>query len=251
MSDHDEFSEDVAKLERALLRSARLDGQPVPTSVRNQILLSAGAFGGVVGGSAAAAGSTAAIGGASSWAGAVVLVKWLAAGAVVGGLGIGAMHAMRPAPSPSLLPRTAPVAREPSRDEPRALLPLASPTTESRSPASLAPPAPLPERRPAVAVRQAPEDGPERKTPLAIEVASLDRARAALASGQPTRALAVLDTYQRAFPRGTLRPEAMYVRVQALMEVGDRAAAHDLAVRFIAQYPDSPHVAQLAPLAGP
>jgi hypothetical protein len=80
MSDRDEFSEGVAELERALIRSARLDA-PVPASARNRILAAVGVVGSVVGASGAAAGGAAASG--SAWfthsPGVVVVAKWLAA----------------------------------------------------------------------------------------------------------------------------------------------------------------------------
>jgi outer membrane protein assembly factor BamD (BamD/ComL family) len=82
-------------------------------------------------------------------------------------------------------------------------------------------------------------------------VALLDRARAALASGNPTGALEILDSYQQIFGKGNLRPEATYLRIQALNQSGQHAAARDLATRFLAEHPDTPHAAQVRPLTNP
>jgi len=82
-------------------------------------------------------------------------------------------------------------------------------------------------------------------TSLEGEVAALDRARAALAAGDPARTIDLLDGYERALPKGALRQEAMYLRIQALSKSGQRGAARDLAARFLAAHPDSPHASQL------
>ena len=83
------------------------------------------------------------------------------------------------------------------------------------------------------------------------EVASLDRARAALAEGDPARTLDLLDGYEQAFPKGALRQEATYLRIQALSKAGQRGAARDLAARFLAAHPETPHASQLQQLLSP
>ena len=80
------------------------------------------------------------------------------------------------------------------------------------------------------------------------EVAALDRARAALAAGDSARTIDLLDGYEQAFPKGALRPEATYLRIQALSKSGQRDAARELAARFLAKHPSSPHAAQLQAL---
>jgi TolA-binding protein len=86
---------------------------------------------------------------------------------------------------------------------------------------------------------------------LEAEVAALDRARTVLAGGDPARALALLNQYEQTFPKGVLRPEASYLRIEALSQSGQRGAARDLAARFLARHPKSLHAAQLRALLLP
>jgi TolA-binding protein len=92
---------------------------------------------------------------------------------------------------------------------------------------------------------------PSEVSSLEGEVAALDGARAVLAGGDPRRTLGLLDQYQQAFPKGALRPEATYLRIQALSKSGQGSAARDLAARFLASHPKSPHAAQLQALLSP
>ncbi len=66
-------------------------------------------------------------------------------------------------------------------------------------------------------------------------------ARAALDRGDAAGCLAALAGYDQAFPNGMLSQEATLLRVQALMKRGDRAGARDVAERFLASHPSSPH----------
>jgi hypothetical protein len=83
---------------------------------------------------------------------------------------------------------------------------------------------------------------------LAAEIALLDRAREALAAGEPARALAVLERYDREMPAGRLAPEAAYVRIEALLAAGDRAGADAAGRRFLAANPTSPHAKRVRAL---
>jgi hypothetical protein len=85
-------------------------------------------------------------------------------------------------------------------------------------------------------------------TELAEQVALLDRARAALARGQPREALQELDRYERQWPAGLLAAEALVVRAAALVKIGDRATATRLARPLIEAQPGGKHAAQLRAL---
>ncbi len=87
-------------------------------------------------------------------------------------------------------------------------------------------------RRHRVAMEEAP-------VPLSRELASLDAARAALARGDSTRALALLDRYTRTYPRGRLDMEAEVLRIDALAESGRSDAAHARAREFLRRHPNS------------
>jgi len=74
---------------------------------------------------------------------------------------------------------------------------------------------------------------------LAHELAALDAARTAVAHQQPRRAIALLDAYMRAYPDGTLGPEAEILRIDALSQGGQGAAARRHAEAFVRRYPSS------------
>jgi hypothetical protein len=69
---------------------------------------------------------------------------------------------------------------------------------------------------------------------LGEETRALDRAREALDARRSGEALRTLDEYHRRFPQGRLRPEAMVLRLAALVQAGRRAAADSLASQLLA-----------------
>jgi TolA-binding protein len=246
-----DVNEGAEAFEKALLRSARIDERHAPTNARARILAAVGAVG-VVGASSATAGAV----GAS--VGRLVVVKWLAATAVVGALGVGTFEATHrdqakvPRPSIEAPAAKVPALDPPSVDPPRVVespretpAPAANVSSrETRDPTAPAAPA---LRR---AAPRTPPVEPAQPAPSSLqdEVSTLDRARAAVAAGDSGRALEVLDGYGASFPRGVLRPEATYLRIQALLKAGQREAARELATRLLADHPDSPHAPQLEPL---
>lgn len=79
----------------------------------------------------------------------------------------------------------------------------------------------------------------ETPVPLSRELASLDAARAALGRGDAPRAIALLDRYARAYPRGRLDMEAEVLRIDALAESGRTDVAHARAREFLRRHPNS------------
>ena len=77
------------------------------------------------------------------------------------------------------------------------------------------------------------------------ELAWLDGARAAIHSGNPARALSVLDGYGAHFPHGVMAPEATMLRIEALVDAGDRPAARRAAEAFLGANPQSPYAARV------
>lgn len=69
---------------------------------------------------------------------------------------------------------------------------------------------------------------------LGKETRALDRVRESLDAHRPTEALRLLDEYQRNFPQGRLRPEAMVLRLAALVGAGRHGAADALAGQLLA-----------------
>ncbi len=247
------------ELARSLIASARLDVQPVPEAVRDGILVSISSAG-ALGASSAVAGAT------LSALRRLGLVKWLATTAILGTAGAGAYAFMNRAP---IATADAGRAREPVQAVARAdeaaigdEAPIAVPPTTEASASAVSPapeaseggansPAPPAQPHRAGASKAVSSDKASEVPSLEGEVAALDLARTVLAGGDTTRTLDLLDQYERAFPKGALRPEATYLRIQALSKSGQPGAARALATRFLAHHPKSPHAAQLQALLSP
>jgi hypothetical protein len=88
--------------------------------------------------------------------------------------------------------------------------------------------------------RIAPSSSRPERGNLADELALVRGAQSALTTGQPRRALSLLDTYFHRFPRGVLVPEAKASQIKALCLAGDADQANRQAERFSAAHPDSP-----------
>ena len=63
-------------------------------------------------------------------------------------------------------------------------------------------------------------------------------ARSALAAGDATRSLAVLDAYEAEFPNGAFSVEVSVLRVEALARAGRMTEARRLGERFLRQHPN-------------
>ncbi|AKU95073.1 hypothetical protein AKJ09_01737 [Labilithrix luteola] len=72
---------------------------------------------------------------------------------------------------------------------------------------------------------------------LAREIAAVEAARTALASGDPSRALALLAEYDREFPTGAFAVEVSVLRIEALARAGRIDEARALGARFLALHP--------------
>jgi hypothetical protein len=84
---------------------------------------------------------------------------------------------------------------------------------------------------------------------LRLEIDLIDAARETLRTGASARSLEILDQYSVRFPHGSLAPEGMALRVEALMRLGRTAEARAVARQFVAANPTSPLVAWMNPLA--
>jgi len=228
MSEIDRLIDSGSEDERALLRAAR--GDRAPQRARARVLASLGVASGV----AATAGSAS--------AGLLGIVKWLGAGIVAGTLvsGSATLLVERPeqrghqAPEVSRTPRvTAPagptlrIGESPGDPSPA---PVADMSMKKGAPT------PAPEAAPADAHR------------LAEELASLERARRALASGDGPRALRELDRHAQEFPKGALLPEAQVLRIESLLRIGQRPPAAAAARRFLELYGRGPHASRVRSL---
>jgi len=121
---------------------------------------------------------------------------------------------------------------------PRAVTPTDGAATKpDPSSAELEPARPPAEPSTKVVARSRP--APEPSSSLSRELQALKRAHDALAAGNPSGALAVLDDYHTHFPQGALGAEETVIRVQALLARGDRARATAIAHQFSTAHPDS------------
>jgi outer membrane protein assembly factor BamD (BamD/ComL family) len=77
------------------------------------------------------------------------------------------------------------------------------------------------------------------------QLATVERAERALASGDAPEALRLVDEYDTKFPGGALLHEAAMVRIDALLKLGRPDEAATTADRFLAVHPASPYAAKL------
>jgi hypothetical protein len=171
---------------------------------------------------------------------------WIAAGAII--IGLALLIGVRPRP-----PTAAPVvvASVPTPIESVAVVasaepPVAPEPVHSAAPATSAVASVV---RPAP-VRSAESAVQEEEPSLAAEVAALEVARSALNRGDAPGSLRALDDYDRAFPRGMMRQEAVLLRIEALANNGDTKGARALADKFLAANPKSPHAQRIRRLVG-
>jgi hypothetical protein len=235
MSDPRRLLEETdSELERAMLQSVRSDA--MSDQGRRRILAGLGVAGAVVGTSSSAAGAEAAVkAGLLPWLSGLG-AKWIAVGVVVG-----------------LVPAAGFLAARRSRVE-------SAPTGERGGVATAAAPpseprdeAALPDELgalPVVAPPRPASQGTSAAASLSDEVAALQIARRALAGRDPSAALAALDRYARRFPQGRLQTEETVLRIEALMQRGDRASAAALADRFESLHPKSPYGTRIRSLVG-
>jgi outer membrane protein assembly factor BamD (BamD/ComL family) len=76
--------------------------------------------------------------------------------------------------------------------------------------------------------------------PSVEEARQIEAARAAVARGDNAGAIAQLNDYDASYPNGTLKPESMALRIQALSKSGKVTEARALANEFEAKYPSHP-----------
>jgi hypothetical protein len=99
--------------------------------------------------------------------------------------------------------------------------------------------------------RPAPQaSAPAASVSIADELAAIESARQALSAGRARDALAALQRYQARWPGGVFSAEALVLRVQAKIQLGDRASAVREANALINAQPNSRHASRLRALLG-
>lgn len=216
------------ELELALLRAG--DADRPRDAARRAAMVAAGLSGAAIASLPKTASGSAGVISATR----VAAWKWWLLGAVSSVSLAGAGYWTTARREPAVRAVAAP-ASAPSREQP----PRADSSTN-------APPPPAPDAESAlVPERTVPTPAAPRAAPalsaagIETQIALIDRARSAAASGQPRTTLAVLDEYQKRYPNGVLLQEATLLRVESLLALGDRSSATRLGKAFLAQHPRS------------
>jgi TolA-binding protein len=172
---------------------------------------------------------------------ALLVAKWLGLGAVSGVLTAGTANELtRPSPTPVVETSAPTSARETPRLVGAAAPPIAHKPAELEARQLTLPSEPAKVAR----FESAPPARADDSRALVREVASIDGAREALRTRDPDRALAELSRYERAFPSGSLAPEALYLQLEALLQRKDRVAARRVAEKLLRAHPQSPQAAR-------
>jgi len=249
---------------RDLLESARVDAPSKSAFARTAAsigvvgagMVLSGAVHGATASGATAVASTAKAGVTST----LVIAKWFLIGAVTGSAFSTAAYVAMP-------PRnTAPAAVQ----APTTITNISPPVP---APRPKAPPLPEPLTDPPPAVQRPPEARAMESAPsqeprsvilpalpststiappsadqgslLRDEVAMIDAARAALESRESSTALSILNRYDTRVRTHVLDREARLLRIDALVQSGDRASAARLAQDYLNDLPNDPHAARL------
>lgn len=195
-----------------------------------------------LGASALATASSAGAFGATKSAGslgALVLTKWAASGAVAGLVLATATYGVERSMAPTAAATS--YVPLPTAPPPSSIVPKLSLPTSGEPPVVDGPSASLPSpAHPAPAPVPTSVDASQ-ETPLAAEIAFVDRGREAFQRGNAAGALALLDGYEGAFPQTRLMPEVLYLRMQALRARGETGRAVEIAKRLLRGFPNNPH----------
>jgi hypothetical protein len=249
-----------SEVERLLLGAGRV--RAPERSRERAFVVASGALGASAVAAGAAGGASAGKGAVAGMAkvGSVLSLKWLGvlSATGIGLVAVGAastyvVHQSRERavePGPSVAP-----AIVPARPRSKAARSLPSVDGDEWTPAPVDPatlsPAETARTEPATPAMPtviAPEPRGSSASTVPAELAMLEGARSATAAGDPAGALSLLERYAARFPRGTLKPEATMLRIEALVKAGDRAAATRFAEAFLAGDPDGPYAARVRSL---
>lgn len=236
---------------RELLRAARADGPRRGSAQRTLLALGVGV---AASSAVSAAGATGAAGALAVKASLpAIAAKWLLVGSL-GGVALASSAALVFTPATPAKPAASAVVRRPTPPAPVAeVAPTPRPASEpvpalnpqpappSARASSTAPSAPS---QPLLAPSQASFAAPEQSKVLR-DLALLDRARVALKVGDTARALAELERYASEHETQILDREAELLRIDTLLQRGEKASAHSLIQSYLAAYPRDSHATRL------
>jgi hypothetical protein len=231
----------------ALLLGAGIEERPSEESLRSTLsvlgLAAAVSIPSAVGTIVGASATTAAAKSGAGLGMGVLFAKWLAVGAVGGGLVLGSTMAVMPSQPRSTHIRL-PAAVQVALPERRVNAPRSHPPSIPVAEPSAAPvpktidwaPPPV---RPVVT-----------EVPLAPEIALVDEARGLLASREFSSVTERLALYETDFPRLQLLPEVLYLRMEAAAGARDAAQTARAASQLSSQFPRSPQATRARELLG-
>jgi hypothetical protein len=245
MSDQTMLDDDLA-FERLLLGAGHAESLPRERTEAALVQFAAG-LAALQGGAIAtsALGGPAASVGVSSWSRWLATAKWVAFGAIVGGVATFAWLQRPPAPRASSAPVTAPAIDEHAKTaQDASSLPQQTEAAMPSPPLLTAPEAGHARRAASALPRASAKPGSD----LAAEVTALDGIRTALSIGAWQDAELKLASYHRDFAHGALLREAEVLALDVLVAQGRKQAAASAAERFILQHPRDPQVARMRAL---
>jgi hypothetical protein len=192
---------------------------------------------------------------ASLFAGGMSAFKWMLMGMALGGAVVAAVersHESKRAalttvrPTENVAPLVTPSRRARSRTtlpfvapEPSRADPVIAPESSSKS---VTPPPSRTTARLSTTPAKVPPGSPgvTHSERLTEEVRTIDEARTALTSGRLAQTLTLLGDYYQRYPEPRFAPEALYLRMEALLQSGRSAEARATAEQLVARYPQSP-----------
>lgn len=245
MSDSKHWLEEGAPAEFERLLVASREEEPASGGVE-RALLAAGIVGAASLATATAAGAA---GGAASKALLGGATKWFVIGALSGGAFVGAATVAERKWSSE----TTPSPYTASYDARPTTMPGARPVSQPRH----APEVTVPEE--VAAAEVAPDGAPQKELAAPVptttdatdsdrafaeELGLVDAARSRLRAGDAAGALRSATEYGRRFSAGRFAPEALFLLMQARLELGQRQNAADAARQIIERFPNSAQVAR-------
>jgi len=239
--------EPSCELEAALLRAGRTRA---PEEARKRALrLAAAAL--AASGVAAGASGAATAGGTVVKGASAATLHWISIAGLVGAGAVTAAVAVArhdDALTPSIPATTA--TQSASATLPKPIVQKTAVALQPSAPAET-PAADLPATaRPTATPVPQPATSTEPASRIGAELSILEQARAALAAGNPARALSILDEYATRFPHASMAPEAAVLRIEALERAGDAPAARRVADAFLLANPESPYAGRVRSLVG-
>jgi len=260
-----------------LLRAGLRDNPDAHSAHKAAVALGLGGAVATAAGASAATGASAALaapaGAAATGAAATsvgvasLAVKWVLVGFVGGALTAGGATTLgerlsapvevpavsQPAANAAVMPvqaralRGVPATPAPEAADPEPVpapsKPAGEPSVFRSSAAHAPPPAPAAPRAEVPAAARRESEGR-----LGRDLSRIDETRRALRTGDPARALAQLDGYERARETSFFDREAMLLRIEALIQQGQREHASDLANDYFRRFPDDVHAPRLRAL---